>query len=102
MTCGRSALPNALLWTLLDCSRSFGRFCSLRLHADKLAHTATITVRHNARNLSEQRVVLAQADVLAGFKFGPALPDDDRTARNQLPAEDFYAQPLCIRIAAVF
>ena len=69
--------------------------------ADELAEPAAILELDHAGYLGEQRVVLAPADVEAGFELGAALPHDDRTAGNQLAAEHFHAQPLRVGIAPV-
>jgi hypothetical protein len=55
--------------------------------ADELAHPAAIAKLNDAGDLGKQRVVLAPAHVLARLEGRAALPDDDRTARNQLAAE---------------
>src|SRR6185437_2432962 len=73
-----------------------------RFDADELAETAAIAKLDHARDLREQRVVLAQSDVLSGFDTRAALADDDRTAGDQLSAERFHAKPLSIGIAPVF
>jgi hypothetical protein len=66
------------------------------------AHTAPIAELHSSGDLGKQSVVLADADVRAGFQPRATLTDDDGTARNELAAENFYAKPLGIRIAAIF
>ena len=50
----------------------------------------------------KQRVIAADADVDTRMKMSAALPDDDVTRHNFLAAEDFDAQTLGFRIAAVF
>ena len=50
----------------------------------------------------EQGVVLADADILAGFESGTALPDQDRAAGDKLSRRTLYAEPLRIRVAPVF
>src|SRR5947209_8210794 len=72
------------------------------LDADKLAHPSTIAELHDAGDLREQGVVLAPADVFSGLDFRAALPHDDRSAGNKLPAERLDAKPLRIGIAPIF
>ena len=70
-------------------------------NVDELTQPSAIAEFDDAGDLREQRIVFAQADVHAGLKAGTALADDNRAAGNQLAAERFHAQPLCIGIAAV-
>src|SRR5690349_12874523 len=65
-----------------------------RLDVDKLAHAAPVAEIDHAGHLGEQGIVLAPADVEAGLDLGAALPDDDRTAGDELAAEDLHAEPL--------
>ena len=73
----------------------------LRLNAHELAHPAAIPERHDPRNFGEERIVFADAYVLAGLDLGAALANDDRAAGNQLTCKYLYAEPLRIRVAAV-
>ena len=50
---------------------------------------------------SEQRVVLAATDVLAGMELGAALTNDDVAGANMLTAEHLHAESLCVRVATV-
>src|ERR1700676_3790850 len=65
-----------------------------RLDADKLAGTAAVAKHHDAGDFCEQRVVLAQADIIAGLKAGAALTHQDGTAGYHFSAEGFDAQAL--------
>jgi hypothetical protein len=57
---------------------------------DEAAVRAVIFELHGAGHLGEQRVVLAEADVLARRRTcGCALPDEDRTTRDGLPSNRF-------------
>src|SRR3972149_5306017 len=47
-----------------------------------------------ARDLREQRVVAADADVDSRMHPRAALAHDDAAGRNQLPPVSFYAEPL--------
>jgi len=49
----------------------------------------------------ENRVILAEANIKAGFELGAALADDDRAGLNGLSAIGFDAAVLGIAIAAV-
>src|SRR5271157_755025 len=61
---------------------------------DELAHAPAVPELDHAGHLGEKRVVLAPADIEAGFDPGAALADDDGTAGDQLSAENFHAEPL--------
>ena len=52
--------------------------------------------------LGEKRVITGEADVFTRLEEGAALPHDDGAARNQLAAENLYAEPLRVGVAAVF
>jgi hypothetical protein len=71
------------------------------LDEDEFSHLAFVHELHRAGDLGEQGVVFTATDVNASLITRTALTDDDRSARNQLTAENLYAKPLCIRIAAV-
>ena len=47
---------------------------------------------HGSVNLGKQRVVLANADVVAGVHLGAALAYDDAATGNQFAAEALHAQ----------
>src|SRR5215208_1617404 len=49
----------------------------------------------------EERVVLAEAHVLARLPLGPVLADDDRAAGHLLAAEPLHAQPLGVAVPPV-
>src|SRR5262245_29818077 len=56
---------------------------------------------HNAFDQSEERVVLASADITARAEFGAALPDQDASRRDFLAAESLDATHLRVRVAPV-
>jgi hypothetical protein len=66
------------------------------------AHAAAVTELDGAGDLGEERIILANADVRARLQTSAALTDDDGTAGNKLAAENLYAKPLSVRIAAIF
>src|SRR5579862_3641945 len=66
----------------------------VRLNADELAQAAAVAEVNHAGDLCKQRVVFPEADIFAWLDTGAALPDDDRAARNQLPAKSLHAQAL--------
>src|SRR5262249_43939644 len=72
-----------------------------RLDRDDAAVPAVVAVPDDARDLREERVVLAAAHVVAGEELRAALPDEDRAARHELAAEGLDAEPLRVRVAAV-
>src|SRR6185369_6813435 len=63
--------------------------------------SAALLELHPARDLREQRMVRAGADVRARAHGCTALPDQDISCQNGFAAEAFYAQPLGMRVAAV-
>src|SRR3984957_1075292 len=71
------------------------------LNHHKLAHRTFVQEFNPASNLGEQSVVLAAAYVQSGLYASAALPDDNRSTGDDLPAECFESQPLGIRVAAV-
>jgi hypothetical protein len=70
--------------------------------ADELAEAATITKLDDAGYACEQGVVLADTYILASLVAGAALTYEDGASGDVLAAEALNAEPLCIRIAAVF
>ena len=55
---------------------------------------ATVLEADDARDLREEGVILAAADVQAGLERCAALTDDDAAAKDRLAAEYLYAKPL--------
>src|SRR5262249_32197174 len=72
------------------------------LDTDELPLASTIAEVNHAGDFREQRVVLAETDVLAGFDASAALANDNRSAGDQLAAKGLHAQPLRVGIAPVF
>src|ERR1700693_2737457 len=70
-----------------------------RFYADELAGPAAVAKHDDPRDFGEQRIVLAQSDVLAGLKRCPTLAHQDGAAGYQFPAESFDAQALRVGIA---
>ena len=97
---GNAAVPAV---TGFDCDFGFVDERGLfdRLNRDESAGGAFILELNDAADFCEQRVVLALADVDAGFEFRAALPDEDRPARHQLAAEAFHSEPLGVTIPSV-
>lgn len=72
---------------------------------------ASVNVRHGAAARfavtdlpvlqCEERVVPAQAHVLAWMNASPDLPHENRTGRNLLAPEDLHPTPLAVAIATV-
>ena len=69
--------------------------------AYEAAHAAAVAKFHYTGDLGEQGIVLGPSDVLAGLELCAALAHNDRAARNQLAAENFYAQPLRVGITPI-
>jgi hypothetical protein len=56
---------------------------------------------HNAFDFSEEGVVLADANAIAGVELGAALTHDDITGLDDLAAEHFHAKAFTFGIATV-
>src|SRR5262249_11465998 len=56
---------------------------------------------HGAGGARVERVVLADADAVAGLKAGAALAHDDLAAGDDLAGEDLHAEALRVGVAAV-
>src|SRR5580698_9483576 len=67
-----------------------------RLDHDKLTHRTFIQELNPPRNLGEKRVVFSAADIEPRLHASAALPDDDRSARHNLPAKRLEPKPLSI------
>src|SRR5262245_59444935 len=80
-------------WMRSRCRRRRGRH-----HIDALAGAIE---EHDAVGQGEQGVVAAAADVAARQELGAALPHDDSTRANLLPAVYLHPQTLRIRITPV-
>src|SRR5262245_60315230 len=73
-----------------------------RHHADRLLVGRALEVELDlAADLGVERVVLADADVVAGMDARAALADDDAARRHQLTAVALHSQALGFGIAAV-
>src|SRR4029079_6639169 len=73
----------------------------VRLHRDVDAALLLSRELDVAFAQSEQRVVLAHANAVAGVPFGAALPDDDVAGEHALAARLFDSKPASGRVAAV-
>src|SRR5260370_33939908 len=80
--------------------RLFGRSLH-RCDGDVGAAPSLRTVRHAAVDQRKQRVIPAQADVLARMRFGSVLPHNDIARPTRLAAEQLDAEALARGIAAV-
>src|SRR5207248_1665775 len=67
----------------------------------ELAHRSFVEEFDAARDLREQRIVFAAANVQPRLHARSALPHDDGPARDQLSAESLKPEPLRIRVAAI-
>src|SRR5215510_7643070 len=81
--------------------RLLGRCLRHRLYRYEDAALGFGTELHMTVDEREQGVVLAKADILARMPLGAALARNDVAGHDLLPAEQLYAQPLAVRIAAV-
>src|SRR5205807_5501789 len=66
-------------------------------------HAAAPATRelHGAGGLCVDRVVLAEADAVAGLEPGAALAHDDLATGDHLAGEHLHAEPLGVRVAPV-
>jgi hypothetical protein len=71
------------------------------INTDKSTPTPAILEFDDASDLGVKRIVAADADVCAGFKFRATLADQDGAAQNRLAAEAFDPKALSRRIASV-
>ena len=103
-------LPPSPAWTLnvdfVDEHRRERRLpadqlCSTGTDADHAAVRAVIGELHVARDLGEERVVLAAADVQARLEAAAALAHEDRAAGHEVAVEPLDAQPLRVAVAPV-
>ena len=72
-----------------------------RFDHDELAHRTFVQEFDAAADFGEEGVVLAAADVEAGFDPRAALAHDDGAARDDLSAKSLEAQPLRVGVASV-
>jgi hypothetical protein len=86
-------------------TKLFGRlgqlFSSLGVYADELTSLTLVFEFDEAFDQSKERVVLAAADVVAGFPLSSALTCENVAAEHTLAAEFLKPEPLRMRIAAV-
>src|SRR5690349_4823527 len=66
-----------------------------------VARGALLRELHAARRRREQRVIRADADVVARAHRGAALANQDVAGENGLTAELLHAETLAVRFAAV-
>src|SRR5215475_11951410 len=87
--------------TLSMIHRLFGRSLHHRYDGDVGAAPGFGAVRHATVNQCKQRVIPAQADVLARMPFGSVLSHDNIAGTTRLAAEQLDAEALARGIAAV-
>ena len=96
-------MANSVAWPetteLLNSFDCNGYSC---INPNKLSHAPAISEFDNARDLGKQSIIFACAHVFTSLHLGPALADNNGTARNELPGEYLNAEPLGVRIAPVF
>jgi hypothetical protein len=66
------------------------------LNADETAVPAPVRELNDAGDESEERVVLALANIFASLVARAALAHEDRARVNKLSAEALYTQPLSV------
>src|SRR5262249_46447445 len=72
-----------------------------RVDADEAAARAVVLELDDPGDLGEQRIVLAEADVLAGVEATAALADEDRAAGDEVAVVALDAEPLGVAVAPV-
>src|SRR5208282_857229 len=72
-----------------------------RFDHHELAHRTLVQKFDAAADFREEGVVLAAADVQAGFDPSAALANDDGAAGDNLSAESLEAQALSVGVASV-
>src|SRR5208282_3310447 len=77
------------------------RFDSLGLDHHKLPHRSLVEELDASRDLGEERVVFATANVQSGLDPRAALADDNCAPGHQLSAESLKPQPLRVGVAPV-
>ena len=75
--------------------------CVERQHADDPAPCAVVLESYPTADFGEERVVLAETNVLTGTEPLSTLPDQDRAAGYEVAVETLHAEPLRIAVASV-
>src|ERR1041385_157624 len=84
------------------CTKTFLSSSLLRwINADELPGSTFVFKLDDAVDQSEQRIVLAAADVVAGLPLRTALPRDDVAAEHFLAAKFLQTQALRLRVATI-
>src|SRR5579862_1024064 len=79
------------------------RGCLLRRQdADVAPILAFVLEKHDAVNQGEERIVFAAGDVYSWLVTRAALTDQNCSRMDHLAAESLHAEPLSLRIAAVY
>src|SRR5437870_7810238 len=76
-------------------------FSGDRRDADVASALALVLEVDDPVDLGEERVIAADADVLAGIELRAALSDDDRSTGHELAGEALDAEHFRLRVAAV-
>src|SRR6185369_4592279 len=71
------------------------------VNADELARAALVFKLDDAIDQCEQRIILAAADIVAGFPLGATLTRDDVAAENSLATKLLEPEPLRLRVATI-
>ena len=79
-----------------------GRSLLWRQYTDVAAVLALVLKQHDAIDEREQRVVLTAAYIYAGLVARASLANQDRTRVDHLAAESLHAEPLSLRVAAIY
>jgi hypothetical protein len=86
--CEPAWIRSALGWKVADLRGSDW------LDNDEATGAATIDELNASVDFREERIIAAAANVQAGLEWCSALPNDDRTAGDELTTERLYAEPL--------
>ena len=71
------------------------------VNADELAGASLVFKLDDSIDQSEQRIILAASDIVAGFPLRATLARDDVAAENSLAAKLLESEPLRLRVATV-
>ena len=73
----------------------------LRIYAYLLLSQTLCFKAHNSIDLGEERIVLANTDVVTGMKMRSALPDKNVARQNELPVRTLGSKTLRLAVATV-
>ncbi len=101
-------LPKYCCTTLIQSNKKrkrprfrFNFLFSLGIDGNLLAVLADPFKPYDAVGKSEERIVLAHANVVARLEFGAALSYEDIARKHELSVRALYAEAFCVTVSAV-